>query len=171
MEAFIRELEEEEAKLNKNPIRRYFRSKGFLGHNTWYWITNPWKLITAVPRHLKIETVRFYQRGRRGYSIYDTWSLDYYILSWLPDALEDVAKTSHGHPVNYGYTEDEIRAHGDGWQSIDSDKSQEMWEADLRKLAAELRACSDCSMVGPKEYKQFKKSWKKLGQIFFSLWT
>lgn len=40
----------------------------------------------------------FFQRGRRGYSDCDTWSLDSYLISWLPEAIRTLAKRNFGYP-------------------------------------------------------------------------
>jgi hypothetical protein len=41
----------------------------------------------------------FIQRGYRGYSDKDTWSIDWYLCSWMPQALETLKKRKMGHPV------------------------------------------------------------------------
>ena len=41
---------------------------------------------------LYYEVKWFIQRGRRGYSDRDTWSLDQYLASWMPEALERLEK-------------------------------------------------------------------------------
>lgn len=41
-------------KNDKNVVRKFFRShphKGIAGHNTWYWLTNPHRIITEIPSH------------------------------------------------------------------------------------------------------------------------
>lgn len=40
----------------------------------------------------------FWQRGRRGWADCDVWSLDGYLISWLPEALRELAKIAHGCP-------------------------------------------------------------------------
>jgi hypothetical protein len=40
----------------------------------------------------------FIQRGRRGYSDRDVWSIDWYLCSWMPQALEQLKHNSRGHP-------------------------------------------------------------------------
>ena len=37
------------------------------------------------------------QRANRGWADCDTWSLDYYLSQWLPDALTHLKKHTHGH--------------------------------------------------------------------------
>lgn len=56
----------------------------------WHWLLN-------IPREIKW----FYQRGTRGYADCDTWCLNHYIASWLPEALEHLKKTKMGCPSEY----------------------------------------------------------------------
>ena len=42
----------------------------------------------------------FIQRGKRGYSDRDVWSVDCYLATIIPPMLRDVAKYSIGHPAN-----------------------------------------------------------------------
>lgn len=41
----------------------------------------------------------FIQRGKRGYSDEDIWSLDNYLMEWLPKALRQLAKHHIGYPA------------------------------------------------------------------------
>ena len=41
----------------------------------------------------------FIQRGKRGYSDQDVWSLDSYLMEWLPKALRQLAKNHIGYPI------------------------------------------------------------------------
>ena len=41
---------------------------------------------------------KFVQRGRKGYSGYDLWSLDYYMYSTWPKMIRDFESTLHGNP-------------------------------------------------------------------------
>lgn len=61
-----------------------------------YYVTHP----LALAKHLRREIKYFYQRGKRGYSDADVWSLDWYLNSWLPEALESLKGQLHGHPTN-----------------------------------------------------------------------
>lgn len=42
----------------------------------------------------------FFQRGKRGWADCDTWSLDHYITSWMPEALKYFKENCHGYPAN-----------------------------------------------------------------------
>ena len=71
-------------------IYRFFR---------WNWIFHPTEWY--------YNTKYFIQRGRRGWSNRDTWSLDYYLDSWMPEALEHLKKNKHGFPCSV-YTKEEM---------------------------------------------------------------
>lgn len=66
--------------------------------------------------------IDFWQRGRRGYAYRDTYSLDYYIISWLPEALDELAEWGNSYPgeVN-GFPE------------------YEDWKSFLRSISGRLR--------------------------------
>lgn len=72
-----------------------FFDRGLFGYNYRYVITHFWIIPVEISRHLKW----FVQRGYRGYSDRDNWSIDYYLNSWLPAALRNL-KNSHGYPVD-----------------------------------------------------------------------
>ena len=40
----------------------------------------------------------FWERGRRGWSVRDTWSIDYYLSSIIPPMLEHLRDNGHGWP-------------------------------------------------------------------------
>jgi hypothetical protein len=67
---------------------------------TWYerfWYRGVLR-IKDVVRDFPREVKWFFQRGRRGWADCDTWSLDGYMISWLPEALRHLAKNSRGCP-------------------------------------------------------------------------
>lgn len=95
----------------------------------------------------------FYQRGKRGYSDRDLWSLDCYLSSWLPDALYDLSMRVHGHPADIK-TYDEwtqiLRKMARGFQEMHQDKS-------------EGRICKSC-------WKQHATTLKLFAKHFHDLW-
>lgn len=50
--------------------------------------------IVDIPKNIKW----FIQRGKRGYSDSDLWSLDWYLCTWMPEALREMKRMAHGHP-------------------------------------------------------------------------
>lgn len=166
-------LEREEPK----PIKGWFMKRGFLGYNSWYWVTHPHLIIPEAIRSFRRFIIKLYQRGTRGWADEDTWSLDYYILSWLPDALEKVAEDSHGAPPNFGFSKKEIEefyAKNSTGDVIDGDLSHAIWQDEVRDIAKTLRTIHEkdyTTFLSEEDIKLFKKTWKRLGKIFFTLWT
>ena len=63
---------------------------------TWrYMLTRPWEIVSWVWGEVRW----FIQRGLYGYSDYDWWGLDGYLLKWLPSALRELAN-GHGYPAD-----------------------------------------------------------------------
>jgi hypothetical protein len=56
-----------------------------------------WDKIYSFPYQIKW----FIQRGRRGWSDDDVLGLDYYLASWLPDALREFKKSKTSCPIGY----------------------------------------------------------------------
>lgn len=70
------------------------RDNGLFGWNYSHLLTHPWVLAEECYHHAKW----FLQRGWRGYADCDVWSLDGYLASWLPEALERLQANKLGHP-------------------------------------------------------------------------
>lgn len=134
------------------PIARQFRKLSIAGYNGWYWVTHPHKLW-GIPQHYIGLFRAFVQRGRRGYAVRDTWSLDSYLLSWLPDALADLRDGSYGYPTEEGMTYEK-------WCEILTDM-----ETTLRGLEKNPIFASDEEMA------EFKRVWDLMGEYFFCLWN
>lgn len=60
---------------------------------SWVW----WKHWLSPFTYL-YRVKELYQRAIKGYADPDLWSLDNYLSSWLPQALNQFRKTVHGHP-------------------------------------------------------------------------
>lgn len=65
-----------------------------LTYRTSYYFTHPWEIAGELYRHIKW----FCQRGYRGYADCDVWSLDWYLCSWMPAALDELVANKTGHP-------------------------------------------------------------------------
>lgn len=66
------------------------------GYRASYILLRPWLFF----KELKRSIVSFFQRGFRGYSTADTWSLTDYLLEWLPDAIDELNKRKIGYPAD-----------------------------------------------------------------------
>ncbi|MEK6883753.1 MAG: hypothetical protein AABY22_29260 [Nanoarchaeota archaeon] len=62
----------------------------------YYPLWRKWDWFRNIPDEIKW----FIQRGKRGYADSDVWSIDGYLCSWLPSALEKLKNTNHGCPVS-----------------------------------------------------------------------
>ncbi len=87
-------------------------------------------IIPQRPRRI-FQTIKwFYQRGRRGWADCDTWSLDWYLDRWLPEALRYLKAHKQGLPRamfeglptkdNNGFcpTDEAFRIAQERWNSI-----------------------------------------------------
>jgi hypothetical protein len=74
----------------------------WIQYRVWYPLYRKWLWITELPAEIKW----FIQRGRKGYSERDVWSLDYYIATWLPKALRELKRSGRkygGTPTYFAY--------------------------------------------------------------------
>jgi hypothetical protein len=76
-------------------ILKYLREQGIFGWNYKYLILHPWKIFTES----YYRTKWFLQRGWRGYSDRDNWSIDSFLNNILPEMLRNL-KNGHGYPVD-----------------------------------------------------------------------
>lgn len=79
------------------------------------------------------------QRAQRGWADCDTWRLDNYLSSWLPDALRYLKEHKRGTPCSV-YTEEELMTtQPDGlmWPGKEADaRASNKWNAILDKMIA-----------------------------------
>lgn len=127
-----------------------------------YYVTHPLALV----KHLRREIKYFYQRGRRGYSDADVWSLDWYLNSWLPEALEDLKSQLDGHPTNLCDTVDFL-THEDC-------SGEQKWRDTLDVMIDGFKAAREIESGWlPKEdpaWERFNKGMKAFHDHYFSLW-
>lgn len=77
----------------KTPLQ-WLKDEGLFGWNYLHLIRNPHLIFKEIYYEIKY----FLQRGKRGYSDRDNWRVDYYLNSWMPQALRNL-KSEHGFPV------------------------------------------------------------------------
>ena len=63
-------------------------------------LTHPWEIVSWIWDEIRW----FVQRGLYGYADSDWWSLDWYLLRWLPSALRKLAN-GYGYPADLTDTE------------------------------------------------------------------
>lgn len=71
--------------------------KPTLWENIWWPIEG---FLEKVFRDFPNEIKWFIQRGKRGYADCDVWSLDWYLLGWLPKAIRQLRDTTHSYPTS-----------------------------------------------------------------------
>lgn len=121
-------------------------------YNYAAYLYQPHKYIVALYDQAKW----FIQRGYRGYSDRDTWSIDYYLCSWMPQALTTLKKRKIGHP--WGLTKRSWDAKLD--RMINAfEIARKIQDYDY-KTTAEVQAA----------VKQFRKDFNVMNTHFFSLW-
>lgn len=95
-------------------------------HRFFYWLQHEFKPLG----HIKW----FVQRGLRGYSDRDLWSLDHYLSGVLSKSLIQLAETTHGHPCRAT----EMREDGAG-PNCEGCNCEELWDSELRENAEKFR--------------------------------
>lgn len=169
-------FEEHERKLAaSHPIVRYLKNKSLAGYNQWAVLTSPRLLFVEVPGHFCRKVKWAWQRQRKGYSDYDRWSLDSFILSWLPEAVKDLRENAHGFPMTM-YGEDFTPWDHGVRTSEEDDAALDAWRNILLSIEEGLRTGKKVAdvFITPEESKDaekhFLEAWELMGKHFFSLW-
>jgi hypothetical protein len=118
----------------------------------WQWcITHPHEVI----QHYWRELICFYRRGMYGYSYRDLWSLDWYLLQWLPTAIRELNRTRHSYPADM--TDEEwgkvLEEMADGFE-VALKIQDELWIEEQHK----------------KEYAQAERAFELFAKYFYHLW-
>lgn len=138
---------------NQPRWKKYLSDKSIGGYNLLYWFRYPYRLPNEVFRQSRT----FIQRGRRGYADSDTWSLDSYLLSWLPEAVAELIDGMMGHPGEMTFEE---------WQNLLVEiqnglfdgRAYYNYEWETQERADELHA-------------NFLKAWNLMGKYFGGMWN
>jgi len=109
----------------------------------------------------------FIQRGVRGYSDRDVWSLDTYIFKILSGGLIRLADTTHGYPCPYPKDAHSLT-------QPTSCTCAYRWDSDLREYAALFHKLAEDSFEGDDWIKEeeaaYQKSMEWIKENFSSLW-
>jgi len=101
------------------------------------WNILPWVSPTQWYDRIKY----FFQRGVRGWSDRDTWSLDYYLNTWIPDALRRLKKVKHGVPIDMFEGLPCVDENGCSYHSPETFATAEArWDAVMDKIIAGFEA-------------------------------
>jgi len=82
-------------------------------------LTHPWEIITNVFPGILHAIYWHWERSIYGFADCDLWSLDWYLLTWLPGALRQLRDNGHGYPG----TDEE------------GGRTPEEWDATLTRMA------------------------------------
>jgi hypothetical protein len=75
-------------RINNRKTKNHFRK-------AYNWVYRLWHYrISNIPSDVKY----FFQRGTRGYSDRDIWSLDWYLARVISETCKKLAHTTHGYP-------------------------------------------------------------------------
>ncbi len=115
---------------------------------TWYWLTHP---MTAYRKAIYWPVRTFIERGRRGWSVQDTWSLDTYLARVMAESLAYLRVHAHGYPAN-------ITAEG--------------WDAILTEMEGGFRRWTEHFDDSDEEeaYRQVQASIQLMHEWFANLW-
>jgi hypothetical protein len=107
------------------------------GYRPWIW---PWWKHYLSPSTYYYYVKYKWQRAQRGWADCDVWSLDGYLIEWLPDALQRLKDTKHGIPGDMfpdgpEYLNADGYANKLGWK-IATDK----WNSAMTKMIEGFRA-------------------------------
>jgi hypothetical protein len=105
------------------------------------------------PRIVINRSVWRYQRGKRGWADFDTWSADSYIAKVMSGMLLYMAEHSHAYPGD--------NTQWDTW---------EKWQAYLRDLAARLAKWDDDTWTDETAFETTKNAVKEFSDNFGYFW-
>lgn len=122
-------------------------------------IKRRYKSIVSFPRNRYYAFRAFYQRGTRGWSDQDVWSLDDYLAKVMGESIAHLAESSHGWP-----------GEGSEWPKFED------WQNELRAVSKQLLAYHDnhwtTNSIQEEErvYKDFVKALKRVSKYWGHLW-
>ena len=143
-------LKRADSQRNENLTRSSWNNFS-LDYRKTYYLIRPWKLFYEYYRKIKWVI----QRGLRGYADCDVWSLDMYLVRWLPDAINKLRTNLHGYPI---------------------EMTSESWDATLQEMETDLRyAQLYLLMEGtPEVWHEYQLKGEKgldlFRKHFYSLW-
>ncbi len=154
---------------------------------TWWdkFILNPkmnwlrWTIynLPAVPRDTYNSIKYFIQRGLRGYSDEDVWSVSYYISSVLKKIIKDLKNQVHGYPTNFKSLEQwknvltEIEWTFRTAEKLDANDWVRLKKTDLNnKEIISLSKKHNIHIMTEEECRRYDKGWKLFKKYFHNLW-
>lgn len=103
-------------------------------------------------RNRLLEIRWFWQRGRRGWSIKDTWSFDLYICGVLSSGVAWLAEHDHGYP------------------GVEPWETPEKWKAYLEDLAFRLAAWNKDTFLDTDAFEMSSRAVEEFGRNLGHFW-
>lgn len=103
--------------------------------------------------HPVLDTRWFIQRGRRGWSVRDTWSFDSYVCWVLSEGTAWLAEHDHGYP-----------GEGTEWDT------PEKWKAYLLDLSVRLGTWNDKTFLDNDAFEVSSKAVEEFGRNLGHFW-
>src|SRR5581483_4687454 len=113
---------------------QFLKDHGAFGWNWLYLIQHP----CTIPVEAYYRVKWFIQRGKRGWSDSDGWSIFDYISEWMPDALRRL-KDSHGTPISM-YPENMTMEDISHTTDEEGEEAHKRWEKTLEDMALGFEA-------------------------------
>jgi hypothetical protein len=137
-------------------------------YNMAHDIIKPWEYVGDLYRQLKW----FYQRGKRGYAENSVWSIDWYLCSWMGNALRELAENVHGVPGMDVGRHDPLSQNPNDWEFLTLDE----WRATILYIAETFdlgHKIQDYDVPGEgmeAAMKRFQHGMRMFTEYFFNLW-
>jgi len=139
----------------------------FGDYNYACYLLKPHEYVQDVCRKIKW----FYQRGTRGYSDRDTWSLDWHLCEYMGNALRELAENVHGVP-GFDIGRHPLSENPNDWEFL----TIEEWRATILYIADTFdlgRKIQDYDVPGDKmeaAMLRFQHGMRMFTEYFFNLW-
>lgn len=108
---------------------------------TRYYLTHPWKFF----KDIWVAWTNFYTRARKGYAWIDLWNFDNYLMTMIPNAIEELAEKSAGAP--FGDFE------GSRWIEFED------WQNELYVLASLMKIAQMDAVCEEEEFEAAYDKW------------
>jgi len=129
----------------------------------------------STPRRIYKEIKWFIQRGSRGWADRDVWSLDWYLNTWMPDALRRLRDTKIGTPFAcFPEGPEYIKPCGNPTKEA-HEIAEKNWDTIINKMIAGFEAAHRLNEMSnwdnrDEDQKIFDEGMKLFHEYYFNLW-
>lgn len=173
----IEMIEDMEREKKEHPIKDFFFTIQ-CKLTKWFWDN---------PRYFIQDIYCFFQRGKRGYSYKDCWSVDWYLAEILPKMLKQLQNNQHILPTwQVGESEEIAQERWDGYlnkmiktfetankiQNTDYlyIKSKEYDTEENKDFRNRMKHLDFLNIMTKQECEEYEEGWRLFQEYFFSLW-